>query len=282
MNWLRNIAEKPPMNKAYFLMCSLLTLLFLFWVPSAFSEDFETRTLIDKSFVRDNSYCVFGKSKLEIEIRGLDQFTAPQDAGYGEHIFLVKNGKRTILPINERPIGRYRLLTGTTNNCTKSLMLKLDARVIFFFLKDSRPFLDTLSAVIYTPDSGKTEVVETTFGVVKAIVENNQLKFSSAKSLDPLGGGKVKITGKEFLYVRKKLAPWYIYDGKSFTVDPESTFKNFQFNAFFKGLSDFTQSFEWDKSANKFKIPEFSQAVRHATKESCLSIGAGRTNWRCK
>lgn len=269
------------MNKTHFWIFALPTLLF-FWVPSAFSDDFAARALLDKSFVRDNSYCVFGKSKIEIEIRGLDQFTAPQDAGYGEHIFLVRNGMRTLLPINKRPMGRYRFLSGTTNNCTKSLMLKLDARIIFFFLKDSRPFLDTLSAVIYTPDSGKTEVVETGFGVVKALVANDRMKFSSAKSLDPLAGGKVKISGKEFLYVRKKLVPWYFYDGKSFAIDAETTFKNFEFNEFFKDFSDFAHSFEWDKSSTRFKIQEFSHAVRHATKESCLSVGSESTKWRCE
>lgn len=260
----------------------LLSLSFLFSFQLAFSNDFETRALIDKSFVRDNSYCVFGKSKFEIEIRGLDQFTAPQDAGYGEHIFLVYNGKRTLLPINESPMGRYRLLRGSANNCTKSLMLMSDSRIIFFFLKDARPFLDTLSAVIYAPDSGKADVVETGLGVVKAMVEKNQLRFSSIKSLDPLGGGKVKITGKEFWFVKKRLPLWYIYDGKSFAVDPEATFNNFEFKAFFNDLSDFSQSFEWDKSANKFKIPEFSHAVRHASKENCLSVGSERKNWRCK
>lgn len=261
---------------------TLLFLLLFFSMSPAFSGDFETRALIDKSYARDNSYCTIGKVKVELEIRGLDQYTSPRDAGYGEHIFIVKNGKRTLLPLNKNLIGRYRLLKGKQNNCTKSLMIQFNSRTIFFFLKDSRPLLDTLSAVVYSADTNKAEVVETNFGVHKAMVEKNQLKFSSAPSIDPLGGGTVKIFNKEFIYVKKRLIPWYLYDGKSFVVDPETTFNDFEFKAFFKDFSDFANSFVWDKSEKHFKIQEFRHAVRHSTKERCLSIGSTSTNWKCK
>src|SRR5690606_33400340 len=155
-----------------------LFLLLFFSMSPAFSEDFATRALIDKTYVRDNSYCNLNGKKFEIEIRSLDQYSSPQDAELGEHAFFVQNDKRTLLPLNNDLLGRYRFLKGDGKECTKSLVLKLDdSRIVLFFLKASRPLQDTLDAVIYNPSTGQGSVVETSFGIVKARVQNNLLHF---------------------------------------------------------------------------------------------------------
>ena len=258
-----------------------LFILFFFSMSSSFATDFGVRALIDKTYVRDNSYCKFQEKKFEIEIRSFDQYTTPADASYGEHFFLVQNGNYKLIPSNKSLLGRYRFLKGKDTNCTKSLSIRHpDNGLSIFFLKDIRPLHDTLAVVTYYPASQSFTVEDTNYGVVKAFSTEKLLWFSSTDIPHPVKVGKVRIKGQDYIFVRKKLISWFVYDGSKFTFDLEMTFKNFEYKKFFKQSADLKKAFF---PANTKPKEYYSIATRPQTKLECFSMDFPEShNWECQ
>lgn len=260
----------------------ILFLLIFFAATSSFASEFATRNLKEKTYVRDNSYCRLGNQKIEIEIRGYDQYTTPQDASYGEKTFGVLDKKYILLPLGKDNIGRYRLLKGKDQHCSKSLSIKKEDNTLsLFFLKDNRPFPDLLSVLHYDFRDSSSKAEETRFPVKGAIVKDGMLLFSSWNGNIKSEMKKVTIKEKEFSASSRELLVWISYDGKSFKIDPEKTYQDFELKTFFKDQNDFNSFFQWDAIKAVFNQELFIVAVNVKRKEKCISMKFLDKNWRC-
>lgn len=254
------------------LTSSTILLAFFLYLSPALALDFETRVLIDKTFVHDNTYCQLGGKKLEIEIRSFEKYTHQKDLEYGDHVIVIQDKKYISLPINETLIGRFKLLKGKDKNCSKALSIKLDnSKLIFFLLKDNRPLKSSLLTVLYNLETQKSIASETEFNTEDGFIEDGVLKFSSSETQLSSSLGNVKIRNKEFVYIQKNLDLWYRFDGKNFTFDSAATESSFKYKNLLKNKK-FAEFFKWDASKKRYRYDSFFHAVNHSSKEECIGI----------
>lgn len=246
------------------------------------ANDPDARTLREKTYVRDNTFCHLGEKKVEIEIRGFDQYTDRQDARYGNKVFSVRDKVYRLLPLAKDNIGRYRLLLGEDPHCSKSLALKRNAQELtVFFLKDNRPFPDLLTLLHYD-FSGSARAEETEYPVKEALVEGGKLFFSSVSDKSVPDLKKVSIKGREYTVTFQELPVWYVYDGKSFRVDQLKTYQRFEQPHFFPTKEDFEAFFQWDTDAGMYRMHGLVAAVNVVLKEKCLARNITDKDWRCR
>lgn len=259
----------------------LLHSILLVFALNAHAMDFGSRVLLDKTYVRDNSYCRIAPKRYELEIRSFDQYTSFDEAEYGEHAFVIYNNNYKLLPLNEKMIGRYRFLKGKDKNCTKNLSLNIGkSGLIVFFLKDSRPFLDTLSMVHYDDVTKQIDVKETTLPVENAWVKNNVLHIYSYETLTNPDMGKIKINGQEHIYNQKPFGAIWTFDGKTFRVDDTETFNHFPFKSIIKTKEEFKRIFKWDSGKGNFTVKSFIYAVHMQARKECLKA-ENSEEWVC-
>ena len=263
-----------------FLILSLLSYSLL--SGKLLANDPDARTLREKTFVRDNTFCHLGEKKVEIEIRGFDQYTDPQDARYGDKVFSVRDKVYRLLPLAKDNIGRYRLLLGEDPHCSKSLSLKRNAQELtVFFLKDNRPFPDLLTLLHYD-FSGSARTEETAYPMKEALVEGGKLFFSSVSGKSVPDLKKVRLKGQEYTVTFQELPVWYVYDGKNFRVDQMKTYHRFDQLHFFPTREDFEAFFQWDADAGKYRLHGHVAAVNAALREKCLARTITDKDWRCR
>lgn len=259
----------------------LLIFTLFFFSLTASALDFGSRVLLDKTYVRDNSYCRLENKRFEIEVRSFERYTSYDEAEYGEHAFIIQNDKYRLLPLNEKLIGRYKFLKGEDKNCTKSLSLKIGkSGLVVFFQKDNRPFLDTLSMVYYDDVTGQIDIKETHLPIQKAWMKDNLLHVYSHESLSNPELGKAQIRGKEFIYNEKPLGSIYIFDGKTISVDSKKSYESFPYKKSVKTIEEFEKLFKWNSTRNVFDVKKFYYAVHMNTRQECIRA-EGSSDWNC-
>ena len=252
-----------------------------FFSLSASALDFGSRVLLDKTFVRDNSYCRIQNKRMEIEIRSFQQYSSFDEAEYGEHAFLIQGDKYLLLPLNEKLIGRYKLLKGEDKNCSKSLSMQTGkSGLVFFFLKDNRPFLETLSMIHYDNTTGEVDIKETSLSVQKAWMKDNILHIYSHESLSDPELGKVRISDKEFIYNEKPFGVIYTFDGKTIAMNSTKSFESFPYKKIIKDAAEFEKVFKWNSSRQVFEVKKFHYAVHMNSRQECIRPEAS-ADWLC-
>ncbi|WP_408095820.1 hypothetical protein ACJVC5_12320 [Peredibacter sp. HCB2-198] len=234
----------------------------------------------DKTYTHDNTFCRVDGKRIEIEVKSLYQYTAPDEAEYGEDLFVIANGKKTPIKFNSNNIGRYRLFKGNNNYCTKAFSIRLnESELAMFFLKDNRPFNDQLLYMVY--DFKKNAVVrtsETIFLSEKAEVKNNRLHFLSKPEVIEKDSGVVSIEGKPYYFSEKAFLPWVSFNGQEFVLNMERSFEEFEGKKLFKDLNIFVQF----STLNQLKLNQFTTykiAVNHELKRTCISFDDNV--WKC-
>lgn len=235
----------------------------------------------DKTYTHDNTFCSIDGKRIEIEVKSLYQYTAPDEAEYGEDLFVISQGKKHQLKFNSDNIGRYRLFKGDNNYCTKAMSIRLnDSQLVVFFLRDNRPFNDQLLYAVYDFNMGAiVKTSETIFLSENAQVRNNRLVFLSKPEVIEKDSGVVKIEGKDYYFSEKAFLPWVSFNGMEFSLDMERSFEQFEGKKFFKDLKSFVEF----STLNQLKLNQFTTykiAVNHDLKRTCISFD--ENVWKCE
>lgn len=271
-----------------------MPLLYSLWLMTAltlpaWAIDFQTRTLMDKTYVHDNTYCRYHGKNFEIEVRSFDKYTEQGDSEYGEHIFLLQQGKQQLLPINQDGMGSYRLLKGTNQYCTKSLALSPNAQTLsIFFLKDNRPFGDQLYVLSYNVHTAETTLLPTTYAIGRAEIVAGKLKFQSLEKRLDSHIGRIVIDNSEFIYQEKLHHTWKTFDGNSFEVDNTLTYEKSEIKNHFAHQNDFERNFGWDAKNKNYVLKKYYYAINHHSKKECIAVPYKKKRnlthhkWRCR
>ena len=234
----------------------------------------------DKTYTHDNTFCSVDGKRIEIEVKSLYQYTAPDEAEYGEELFILANGQKSDLKYNQDNIGRYRLFRGENEYCTKAQAIRLSqSELAIFMLRDNRPFNDQLLYVVY--DFRKNAVVrtsETSFLSERGILKDNKFYFQSVPEVTELQSGIVIINGQKHNFIEKTFTPWIVFNGTKFTIDMQKSFEEFEWKNLFKNQKSFTEF----STINQFQVNHsitYKVAVNHQTKKSCISFDSDV--WMC-
>lgn len=270
-------------------LLKLVPLLILLLSGAVMAEDFQMRTLIDKTFVHDNSYCRLNNKTIEIEVRSFDKYTEAGDAEYGEHIFALGSGRPILLPLNHDNLGSYRLFKGKSDHCSKSLAISTAENVLtLFFLKDNRPLGDTLSVLFYNVKTASAELLETTYSTETGIIDQGKLKFQHLQKNIAPQLGKINIKGSDFIYHEKSIRPWLVMEGKDFVTDNFLTYERSEIKRHFKNQNEFERNFGWNPKSKKFLLQQYYYAINHRLKVECLAVPYKKKmdlkthKWKCR
>lgn len=244
------------------------------------AQSFETRINYDKTYTHDNTYCSIDGKRIEIEVKSLYQYTAPDEAEYGESLFILSNGNKTSLKFNQDNIGRYRLFKGASEYCTKAYAIRLSkSELAIFMLRDNRPFNDQLLYVVY--DFQKNRVVrtsETSFLSERAQIQNNRFFFQSMPEVAERASGIVVIHSQKHFFIEKTFNPWINFDGHRFVIDMKKSFEGFEWQHLFNNQDSFVQ-FSTINQMDVGHSISYKVAVNHTTKKSCISFDSDV--WKC-
>jgi hypothetical protein len=248
------------------------SLLFLILVMLSFVVKAEGYTY-DQTYTHDNTYCHYAKTSIEIEVRSREKYTEPQDGEFGEYVYLLAGEKKKLLAMNDHNIGRYRLLKGKNNVCSKALSIPLNQQEIAIFMaRENKPLADTLTILYFNTRTGSSEVINTEIKTSKAIVENGKVYFKKAGDQCNQTTGYTNIDGNRFTYTKKDFEPWMIFDGKSFIVDKDKTFDTYEGKKYYASSQDFFQ--------NQNGSLIIKEAINPGLKTKCISF-TEIDGWKC-
>lgn len=255
----------------------------------AHGEALDVRSLNEKTYTRDNTYCHLGKQILEIQIRSHARHTESVEKAYGEYIFSYKKKKSKILPLNVDRLDNYRFFPGRGTLCSKSLGFLIDKeRLAVLFLKENRPFMDKLSLQLLDIKTTQAlEVIETPFTTDKAQAAPGGFIFRTYAERHGLEMGKVKIQETEYFFQDRDFPYWMKYTGENFEAEPSASYRHSPWKKYFKDEQDYLSATGWDAIDKKFKNAMLYIAVNHKDKKQCLLLSptkikiSGSENWRC-
>lgn len=268
------------MSKAFILLLILLS-------SRTWSEDFNTRILIDKTFTRENTICRIEDNRIEIEVRSFHQYSESKNDNYGESAFLVNQNKRSLLPINSLNLYRYRFMKGESEYCNRAFAVKLSTyHYGILFLRDNRPFKDKLSVLIYDQKSKEAlQVLDTEYSTDTAIKLSSGFAFPYKKEDLEIKMNHIQIDGTVYLYQERQFHYWIKFQDNKFEIDPEITRENFKFQKYFKDQEQFLKEAGWNTQKKEFEQASFFIAVNHSKKKSCITFQKDLSrpeNWLCR
>lgn len=251
----------------------------------------ESKNLFEQSYPRDNAFCTVNKKRIEIQIRGMNKFTEPEERGYGEYIFYRFDGnKPKLMEMNKLRSDSFRFFNGISPVCSKNHGYKIDNKTVaLLFLKENRPFKDKLVIQFLDADSLQPKsILETDYMSDKAKKTNDGFAFSTFRELHNPEIGKVTIEGHPFIFQEKDFAVWVRYSLNGFEVDPELTYERLSFKKYFPKKEDFLEAAGWNPSDKKFTKLFLFHATNHELKKSCLLLleskqkPVGNEAWKCQ
>lgn len=251
----------------------------------------ESTNTFEKTYPRDNTFCSYKKSRIEISIRGSNKFTEPKEKGYGEFIFLRKTGfKPSLLPLNESRSDTFRFFTGKSSVCSKSHGYLLnESTMAILFLKENQPFKDKLAFQIFDHKTlTAIKHVETDYPTDKAKKIDHGFAFRTLPEILNPDMGKVQIGPDTFIFQEKSFPLWINYTEKGFEVSADETYSQFPYKKLFKSKEDFMTSLGWDESEMKFKKSIIYYAINHKLKKECFLFVEAKTkftgseSWICQ
>ncbi len=227
----------------------------------------------EKTYRHDHSACLVQGEKVEFEIRSKIEFINREDADYGEIIILTHKKKTIEVVLNDSGIGRYRLFRGENDNCNKILSMKgKENEATFFFLKDNRPFPDTVIVLYYNLKTQEVDFMPSKIQAKVGLFSEGKVYLKLASSDTSEKFSTVVINGQKFNTFEKVLEPWISFDGKSFKLDRDMTYARFEYKDLLKksSLNDL----------NEFKENKYQIAANPSLKQSCISIN--NSEWTCR
>lgn len=265
----------------------LLLALLLPLLASADGPDL--RSLKEKTFTRDNSYCRIGDKRVEIQIRSNVEFTESRERNYGEYLFYYVDEQPGILPLNKERMHTYRLYEGGNSLCTKSLAYPIGKnKLAVLFLKENRPFKDKLAIQLFhLKNQQPADVVDTEFITDLSEKADDGFYFRTHAERNGIEMGKVKMNDLEYTYQDRNFMTWMKYNGLSFEAQPKLSFEKFEFKKYFKDEADFLKTTGWNAKEKKFANTILYVAVHLKSKKECILVAdkkikiTGSENWRC-
>lgn len=261
----------------------------LLLISSSFAQTVDVRSLREKTYTRDNTYCHMGKERIEIQIRSDVSQTEPNEKDYGEYIFYYIKKAPYLLALNVDKLSNYRFFPGRETVCTKSLGYMLDQnKLAVLFLKENRPFMDKLSiqmfdATAITPG----EVVETEFTTDKTEGLPGGFMFRTYAERQALEMGSVKISDIEYFFQDRDFPFWIKYTNAGFEIQGAASFERSPWKNHFKDEQDFLTAAGWDAVNKKFINTVLYVAVNFKHKKQCVLLMPAKTKisgsetWRC-
>jgi hypothetical protein len=264
--------------------------IFVLFISLAFAEAPEIRSLMETTYTRDNTYCQFGKQRVQIQIRGVASHTEPNEKNYGELMVIYPEDTPKVLPINQDKLHTYRLFNGKSALCSKSVGYTIGKdKVAVLFLKENRPFMDKLTFQIIDIKTLLPEaVVESDYGSDLTEIAPDGFYFRTQEERTLGAMGKLTIQDVPYTYQDRNFSYWVKYSAKGFEISAPLSFQNFQWKSHFKDENDFFEASGWDKTEMKFKNTFLSIAVNHSLKKECILLSAqiikpdgSEPGWRC-
>lgn len=264
-------------------------ILLLLLSSQLFAQSIDVRSLREKTFTRDNSFCRMGKERIEFQIRSDAHHTEQIEKSYGEYIFFYNKKLPHLLPLNTDKLNNYRFFPGRDTVCSKSLGYMLDKdKMAILFLKENRPFMDKLSVQIFDATSLIAgEVHDTEFQTDKTELTSGGFIFRTYADRQGLEMGSVKIQDIEYFFQDRDFPYWMKYTSAGFEIDRAASFSHSPWKKYFKDEQDYLTASGWDESAKKFVNSVLYVAVNHQHKKECLLLMPSRTKisgsetWRC-
>jgi hypothetical protein len=264
--------------------------IFALFISLAFAEAPEIRSLMETTYTHDNTYCKFGKQRVQIQIRGVASHTEPNEKNYGELMVIYPEDTPKVLPINQDKLHTYRLFSGKSALCSKSVGYPIGKdKVAILFLKENRPFMDKLVIQLIDAKTMAAEaVVESDYGsdLTEIAPEGFYFRTQDERTLGAMG--KMKIQDVPYTHQERNFSYWVKYSAKGFEISGPVSFQNFQWKSYFKDENDFYQASGWDKTEMKFKNTFVNVAVNHGLKKECILMTAEKIKpdgsepgWRC-
>lgn len=264
-------------------------ILLLLLTSQVFAQSIDVRSLREKTFTRDNSFCRMGKERIEIQIRSDAHHTEPNEKSYGEYVFFYNKQLPNLLPINVDKLSNYRFFPGRDTVCSKSLGYMLDKnKLAILFLKENRPFMDKLSLQIFDATSMTAgEVHDTEFKTDKTELIQGGFLFRTYADRQGLEMGSVKIQDIEYFFQDRDFPYWMKYTSSGFETDRSASFSHSPWKKYFKDEQDYLTATGWDESTKKFNNSVLYVAINHKHKKECVLLMPTRTKisgsetWRC-
>ncbi len=268
---------------------NILLLLFLSW---AFAEPINMRDLMEKSYIRDSTYCELGQERTQIQIRTMNHKSDPGDQKYGEYVFYFPNVMPKLFDLNRDHFSTYRLVHGESSICTKTLGFKVGPNhVAIVLLRENNPEKDKLTLQLFNTSTFSPEdALETNYQIETIKSFEDGLIFNSFPERRGLDMGKITIQDVPTTYQDRGFPQWIKYNFKNgFTVVPEMTFEKFELKHHFQDLKEFKLVTGWDEKDKKFKKTILYVAVNHGVKKECIlfseekiKVTGAEADWRCR
>lgn len=261
----------------------------LLLISQVYGESVDVRSLKEKTYTRDNSYCRMGKERVEIQIRSDAHHTEPNEKNYGEYILFYKKTRPSLLPLNLDKLNNYRFFPGRETACSKSLGYMLDKdKLAILFLKENRPFMDKLSLQLFDATAiAPGAVVDTEYMTDKTELVPGGFIFRTYAERQGLEMGSVKIQDIEYFFQDRDFPYWVKYTNAGFETEVTESFKHSPWKKHFKDEQDYLTASGWDASSKKFKNAVLYVAVNHQHKKECILLMPSKTKisgtelWRC-
>lgn len=262
----------------------MLALLFSLAAAASDQDSFE------KTYPRDNTFCMIGGKRVEIMIRGDQSHTEPKERMWGEHVFArVGTGPVYRLPVTERS-GLYRLFQGNPSSCTKAIATMNDGKFMIFFQKMNSPHKHQLVIQHLDPVTLKpaTTVHTPYMADMARPAKSGYVVRTHSPAREEIEMGKVVIGGKRFMYQDHEFPVWVALDKQGFTTDHQATFENFSYRSFFRTNEDFKLHAGWLEKEKSFTKTKLYVAINHESKSKCILLVGSKTNltgeenWLCQ
>ena len=261
----------------------------LLLISQGFAQTIDVRSLREKTYTRDNSYCRMGKERIEIQIRSDASHTEPNEKNYGEYILFYNKKEPFILPLNVDKLSNFRFFPGRETICSKSLGYMLDKdKLAILFLKENRPFMDKLAIQIFNATTiTPGEALDTEYTTDKAELIPGGFHFRTYAERQGLEMGSVKIQDLEYFFQDRDFPYWVRYTNAGFETETTATFYNSPWKQHFKDEQDFLTASGWDAATKKYVNSVLYVAVNHKHKKQCVLLMptktkiSGSETWRC-
>lgn len=256
----------------------------------SYGESFDVRSLREKTFTRDNSFCQIGGKRIEIQIRSDSSRTENKKDRYGEYIFYYPLTRAELLTINQDKLNNYRFFEGANTLCSKSRGYLIDKdRMAVLFLKENRPFMDKLSFQIFDIKTFQPiNVIDTEYSVDSAELIPGGFLFRTYAERTDHDMGNVEINSSQFFFQDRDFSIWMKYTAATgFEINPAVSFQKFPWNKHFKNEKEFLAASGWNAKEKKFMNTILYVAINHKEKKECILLSSskikvsGTEGWHC-
>ncbi len=189
--------------------------------------------LFEKTYPRDNTFCDFGKVRVEIGLRGHARSIDPSERGYGELLFLRYDENKIALDMKEAQSGMYHFFPGTTPHCKKHLGFMVGPRTFAILLrKMNRPHVDRLALQLFdTVSLSPKKFILTDYLADVAVPAKDGFYFRSHGERLDIDMGSFLWEEKKFTYQDRLFQEWFHFTEEKFTLDEKETFERSPFKA---------------------------------------------------